>query len=113
MKDCLELYKRFNDIKDIKDLIDEVNELRHYYTTRQFDRMQEHIKRLMIKYSVETAVWNAVNCCMPTTCQQSYINAENFLQAVGAKLIIQKVPDCASRLTNDEFDFIELLRKGV
>ncbi len=67
----------------------------------------------MMKYRVEIAVWNAVNCCMPTSYQQAYINAENFLQAVGAKLIIEKVPDCASRLTNDEFDFIELLRKGV
>lgn len=98
MKDYLELYKRFNDIKDIKDLIDEVNELRHYYSTRQFDRMQEHIKRLMIKYGVETAVWNTFNCCMPTTYQQAYINAENFLQAVGAKLIIEKVDDCASEI---------------
>lgn len=113
MKDYLELYKKFNDIKDIKDLIDEVNELRHYYSTRQFDRMQGHIKKLMMKYSVETAVWNAVNCCMPTTHRQAYINAENFLQAVGAKLIIEKVSDCASRLSNDEFDFVGLMRKSV
>lgn len=113
MKDYLELYKKFNDIKDIKDYIDEVNELRYYYSTWQFDRMQEHIKKLMMKYRVETDVWNAVNCCMPTTYQQSYINAENFFQAVGAKLIVEKVSDCASRLTDDEFDFIELLRKNV
>ena len=113
MTDYLELYKKFEDIKDIKDLIDEVNELRHYYSTWQFDRMQDHIRKLAMKYCAETIAWNSVNCYMPSTYQQSYTNAESFLQAVGAKLVVEKVSDCASRLTNDEFNFIELMRKGV
>ena len=45
MKDYLEIYEKFKDIKELKDLIDEVNELRHYYSTQQFNRMQEHIKK--------------------------------------------------------------------
>lgn len=113
MKDYLELYERFKDVKDIKDYIDEVNELRYYYNTRQFDKMQVHIKKLMIKYCVETAAWNSANCYMPTNYQQAYTNAENFLQAVGAKLIVEKVADCASRLTNNEFNFMELMRNAV
>ncbi len=110
MKDYLEIYEKFKDIKDLKDLIDEVNELRHYYGTQQFDRMQEHIKKLMMKYCVETFVWNSVNPCMPTTHQQAYINAENFLQVIGVKLIVTKAVDYASRLSDEEFDFIELPR---
>ena len=51
--------------------------------------MQDHIQKLMNKYLVETLVWNTVNTSQPTTFEQSYINAENFLQMQGAIIIVK------------------------
>ena len=111
MIDYLEIYKKFKDVKEVKDYIDDVILLRHYYATRQFSEMQDHIRQLMNKYLVETLVWNTVNTSQPTTVEQSYINAENFLQMQGAKMIVATEKDCAQRLTEDEKTFIESLIK--
>lgn len=107
MEDYLKIYEKFKDIKELKDYIDEVNELRYYYNSQQFDKMHEHIRKLITKYRVETDVWNSVNPYMPVTHQQAYINAENFLQALGAKLVVTKATDFVSRLTDDEIVFIK------
>ncbi|MBD5404698.1 MAG: hypothetical protein HDR55_06910 [Treponema sp.] len=107
MESYLKIYEKFKDIKDLKDYIDEVNELRYYYNSQQFDKMHEHIRKLTTKYRTETNAWNSVNPCMPVTHQQSYINAENFLQVLGAKLVVTKTIDYVSRLTEDEFAFIK------
>ena len=106
MIDYLEIYKKFKDVKEVKDYIDDVILLRHYYATQQYSQMQEHIRKLMNKYLVETLVWNTVNTSQPTTVEQSYINAENFLQMQGAKIVVEKVKDYAQRLTEDEKAFI-------
>lgn len=111
MKDYLEIYKKFDDIKDIKDYIDEVIKLRNYYNTRQYEKMQEHINELTKKYVLETFVWNIMNPYMPTTYEQSYQNAENFMRGKGAELIIEKVIDYATRLSREEQDFVEALAK--
>ena len=111
MIDYLEIYKKFKDVKEVKDYIDDVILLRHYYVTQQYSQMQDHIRKLMNKYLVETLVWNTVNTSQPTTVEQSYINAENFLQMQGAKIIVEKVKDYAQRLTEDEKTFIESLIK--
>ncbi|MDE7292658.1 MAG: hypothetical protein K2N58_11525 [Treponemataceae bacterium] len=100
MEDYLKIYEKFKDIKEIKDYIDEVNELRYYYDSQQFDKMHEHIKKLITKYHDEADAWNSVNPCKPTTHQQSYINAENFLQAQGAKLFFTKATDFKQQLLN-------------
>ena len=107
----LKIYEKFKDVKDVKDYIDDVILLRRYYASQQFDKMQEHIQKLMIKYAFETLVWNTVNTSQPTTVEQSYINAENFLQMQGAKIVVEKVKDYAQRLTEDEKTFIESLIK--
>lgn len=56
MKDYLDIYKKFSDIKDIKDYIDEVIKLRNYYNSMQYEKMQEHINELTRKYVLETFV---------------------------------------------------------
>ena len=107
MTDYLKIYEKFKDVKEVKDYIDDVILLRHYYAIQQYSQMQDHIRKLMNKYLVETLVWNTVNTSQPTTVEQSYINAENFLRAQGAKIIAEKVKDYARRLTEGEEAFIE------
>ena len=109
MTDYLKIYEKFKDVKEVKDYIDDVILLRHYCATRQYPQMQDHICKLMNKYLVETLVWNTVNTSQPTTVEQSYINAENFLQMQGAKIIAEKVKDYAQRLNESEKTFIESL----
>ena len=75
--------------------------------------MQDHIQKLMNKYLVETLVWNAVNTSQPTTVEQSYVTAENFLQMQGAKIIAEKVKDYAQHLFEDETTFIQSMIKTM
>ena len=65
----------------------------------------------MGKYIVETIAWNSANPDMPQTYVQSYINAENFLQMQGAKIVVEKVKDYAQRLNEGEKTFIESMIK--
>ena len=113
MTDYLKIYEKFKDVKEVKDYIDDVTLLLNYYATHQYFQMQDHIRKLMNKYLVETLVWNSVNTAQPTTVEQSYINAENFLQVQGAKIIVKKAKDYAQRLTEDEKKFIESLIKLI
>lgn len=109
MADYLKIYEKFKDVKEVKDYIDDVVLLRHYYATQQYQKMQDHIRKLMNKYLVETLVRNTVNTSQPTTVEQSYINAENFLQMQGAKIVVEKAKDYANRLVEDEKTFVESL----
>ena len=111
MTDYLKIYEKFKDVKEVKDYIDDVIRLRHYYATQQYSQMQDHIRKLMNKYLVETLVWNTVNTSQPTTIEQSYINAENFLQMQGAKIIVENAKDYAQRLNEGEKTFIESMIK--
>ena len=113
MTDYLKIYEKFKDVKEVKDYIDDVILLRHYYAIQQYSQMQDHIRKLMNKYLVETLVWNTVNTSQPTTVEQSYVNAENFLQMQGAKIIVEKVKDYAQRLTADDILFVEYLVNHV
>jgi len=113
MTDYLKIYEKFKDVKEVKDYIDDVILLRHYYAIQQYSQMQDHIRKLMNKYLVETLVWNTVNTAQPTTFEQSYVNAENFLQMQGAKIIVEKVKDYAQRLTADDILFVEYLVNHV
>ena len=111
MTDYLKIYEKFKDVKEVKDYIDDVILLRRYYATQQYSQMQDHIRKLMNKYLVETLVWNTVNTSQPTTIEQSYINAENFLQMQGAKIIVENAKDYAQRLNEGEKTFIESMIK--
>ena len=113
MTDYLKIYKQFKDVKEVKDYIDDVILLRNYYATQQYSQMQDHIRKLMNKYLVETLVWNTVNTSQPTTVEQSYINAENFLRMQGAKIIAEKINDYAKRLSEDEKAFVESMIKPM
>ena len=73
--------------------------------------MQDYIQKLMNKYLVETLVWNTVNTSQPTMVEQSYINAENFLQMQGAKIVVEKEKDYAQHLNEVEKTFIESMVK--
>ena len=109
MADYLKTYEKFKDVKEVKDYIDDVILLRHYYDTQQYAQMQDHIRKLMNKYLVETLVWNTVNISQPTTVEQSYVNAENFLQMQGAIIIVKSVKNHAQRLSKEEAQVIETL----
>ena len=111
MTDYLKIYEKFKDVKEVKDYIDDVILLRQYYATQQYSQMQDHIRKLMNKYLVETLVWNTVNTSQPTTVEQSYINAEFFLRMQGAKIVVEKVKDYAQRLNEGEKAFIESMIK--
>lgn len=111
--DYLKIYEKFKDVKEVKDYIDDVNTLRRYYRTGQFALMQEHIRKLTIKYFIETLAWNSVNTSQPTTIEQSYLSAENFLQMQGAIILTKKVKDYASYLTQEENAFIQSLSGNV
>ncbi len=72
----LELLLKFDNIKEVAELIDDITTLRKYFYSEDYERMQEHIQKLMIKYCKETIYWNSV-----------YTNqSQNFEQA-----ILQKV----------------------
>ncbi|MBE7058086.1 MAG: hypothetical protein E7387_03175 [Ruminococcaceae bacterium] len=109
MTDYLKIYEKFKDVKEVMDYIDDVILLRHYYATQQYSQMQDHIRKLMNKYLVETIMWNTANASQPTTVEQSYINAENFLQMQGAKIITKTVKNYVQRLPKEEIKFIETL----
>lgn len=113
MTDYLKIYEKFKDVKEVKDYIDDIILLRHHYATQQYSQMQDHIRKLMNKHLVEALAWNAVNSSQPTTIEQSYINAEHFLQMQGAKIIAEKVKDYAQRLNDGEKTIIESLIKPM
>ncbi len=113
MTDYLKIYEKFKDVKEVKDYIDDVVLLRHYYATQQYSQMQDHIHELMNKHLVETLLWNTVNTSQPTTVEQSYINAENFLQLQGAKIIAQAVKNYVQHLSEDEAAFIQSMIKTI
>ena len=110
MNDYLEVFEKFKDVKEIFDFCDDVQKLREYYRTGQFQKMQEHIRSLTVKYSLETLVWNVVNKHPPLTYEQAYINAENFLRGQGVKLVVEKISGYKSRLSPDEISFIESVK---
>lgn len=89
MEDYIKTFEEYKDIKEISDLINEVNELREYFYSKQYDKMHEHIKKLTYKYAVESLEWNAVHTKMPTSDEQSYINAEQFLHTKGIEILIK------------------------
>lgn len=108
MKDYLEIFEKFKDTKEIKDIINDVNKLRNYFKMRQYTQMQNHINSLTKKYFIETLIWNTVNNNdMPTTYEQSYINAENFLKIQGTKILVKNIDNYKQYLTKEEIDFIE------
>lgn len=113
MTDYLKIYENFKDIKEVKDYIEDVTLLRHYYVTRQFSQMQDHIHKMMNKHFVETIIWNSVNTTQPATVEQSYINAENFMKIQGAKIITKTVEDYSQRLSKEESGFIETIIKSM
>ena len=107
MDDDLNFLEQYKDFKEISDLVDEVKKLREYYRTHQYDRMQQHINELTGKYLIETLTWNATHPSMPTTVQQAYLNAENFLRLKGFSLLLEKGVKLQDRLTSEELAFIQ------
>lgn len=113
MNDYLEIFGKFKEIKEIRDYTDEVEKLRIYFRNQQYQQIQEHILSLTQKYFIDTFSWNLVHQNMPTTYHQAYINAENFMQMQGAKLVVEKVIDFQNRLSQDEIAFIKSMMNFV
>ena len=107
MNDYLNSLEPYKDIKEISDLIDEVKKLRECYYTQQYDKMQEHINKLMLKYLAETITWNAIHPIKPITHQESYINAEVFLRAKEIHILLDKGLKHRDQLTSEELALIE------
>ena len=107
MNDYLNALEPYKGISEISDLIDEVKKLREYYYTQQYDKMQEHINKLMLKYPVETITWNTANRVAPTTYQQSYVNAETFLRAIGCELLLKNGVKLQEQLSSEELALIK------
>ena len=112
MTDYLKIYEKFKDVKEVKDYIDDVILLRQYYATQNFAQMQDHIRKLTMKYPLEAITWNTVNRIMPNTYEQAYINAENFLQVQGAIIVAKTVSHYVQHLTEDEAAFVESMVKS-
>ena len=113
MNDYLTTFDQYKDVKEIADLIDEIKKLREYYRTQQYDRMQQHINELAGKYLIETLAWNTSYPSMPTTVQQSYINAESFLRLKGFSLLLKNGVNLQERLSAEEMAFIESTIKTI
>ena len=90
MMDYLEELERYKDIKEIADLCDDVKKLRQYYYNGQYDKMQQHIQSLMLKYPAETLAWNSTHPVPCQTPEQSYRSAEAFLQTRYQALLPEK-----------------------
>ena len=90
MKDYLEELERFKDIKEIADLCDDIKKLHEYYYCGQYDKMQQHIQSLMLKYPADTLVWNSTHPVPCQTPEQSYRSAEAFLQTRYQAMLLQK-----------------------
>ena len=113
MLDYLKIYEKFKDVKEVKDYIDDVILLRHYYSTQQFAQMQDHIRKLTMKYPLESITWNIVHHIMPNTYEQAYINAENFMQVQGAIIVSKTVTHYVQHLTEDEAAFVKSMIKPM
>ena len=105
--DILVTLEKFSDIREITELIEEVKTLRKYFYSNEYDKMQEHIHKLMIKYFEESICWNTVNTEQPKTFEQAFINAEKFLFKQGLDIISKKVFDYKNRLSEDEIKLFE------
>lgn len=105
--DILVTLEKFSDIREITELIEEVKSLRKYFYSNEYDKMQEHIQKIMIEYYVETLCWNKVNIEQPKTFEQAFINAEKFLFKQGLDIISKNVFDYKNRLSADEIKLFE------
>lgn len=105
--DILVTLEKFSDIREITELIEEVKSLRKYFCSNEYDKMQKHIHKLMIKYFEESICWNTVNIEQPKTFEQAFINAEKFLFKQGLDIISKNVFDYKNRLSADEIKLFE------
>ena len=99
--------EKFNDIREIKDLIEDLKTLNKYFYSKEYDKMQEHILKIMIKYYEESICWNTVNTEQPKTFAQAFINAEKFLFKQRLDIISKNVFDYKNRLSADEIKLFE------
>lgn len=89
MNDYLQEFDKFKNIKEMGELIEEIRELRRLYTSEQFVQMQLYIAYLMQKYALETVAWNSSHPIQPQSYEEQYTSAETFLEAKGAKIILE------------------------
>ena len=90
MNDYYDELEKYKDIKEFADLKEEVKKLREYYHNCQFDKMQQHIQSLMLKYPFETLTWNSCHPVPPQTSEQLYLGAESFLCSKFQTLLFEK-----------------------
>ena len=74
--------KIIEDAKEIKDIHNYMQELDLYYKNNMFDKVNELVTVIMLKYHNETVSWNSYNTNMPKNNHEYYINAMNFLNAL-------------------------------
>lgn len=113
MSDFWNKLEKFKEIKDVSDVMDEIVQLRHLYSTRQYQEMMRHIADLQRKHFFDAMLWNAFSPLTPTTFHEMYLNADNFLQAVCAKLIVNRNSNSRNRLSEEERAYYESLIKSM
>jgi len=107
MADYLQIYEKFKHVKEIEDYISDVNTLRDHFQKQEFSAMQEHIHKLTLKYPIETIIWNIVNTNKPITFEESYINAESFLEFQGVFILTKTVENYTNFLSKEEITYIQ------
>lgn len=113
MTDYLKAYEKFKHTKEVGDYINDVLLLRYYHDTQQFSQMRDHILKLTDKYFIETLLWNGVNTVQPTTIEQSYLNAKQFLKRQGAKIIAKTVSNYSQYLPEAEAMLVKSMLKAA
>lgn len=94
MENYLEKLEKFNDDKEVSDLVKDVLKLRYLHNIGDLFAMQKHIEDMSKKYFFDTVIWNFEHRDMPTTYEQSYQNAEQFLN--------QRAKEILSKLSNKD-----------
>ena len=113
MIDCLEVLKRYKDVKDVFDLVDDVQKLRFYYSTQQYETMMRHISNLVAKYPIDAGFWNLFHPNMPSTYEEAYASAEIFLRGKGFAMLLQKGYDLSQHLKQEEINSIQQMNKPI
>ncbi len=71
--------KIYKENKELLDLQNELHQIQQLLNECRWDELEKHLKDIMNKYPVETAMHNLVNPLMPRTIQENARNCITFL----------------------------------
>ena len=80
--------------KEIGDIISERSNIHQLMSESNWDKLDTYLKKLSIKYAVETSIYNLANPIMPQNTQENAQNCIKFLES----LLEAKALDTANKL---------------